>query len=44
MLRDGLAPGPVLERSEKYLLMINHPRQPPRPPQPLRVQGTLEDS
>ncbi len=40
MVRDGLAPGPVLERGEKYLLMINHPPQP-RPP---RVQGTLEDS
>jgi hypothetical protein len=38
MVRDGLKPGTVLERGEKYLLMINHPRPP------LRVQGTLEDS
>jgi 4-amino-4-deoxy-L-arabinose transferase-like glycosyltransferase len=35
MVRDGLEPGTVLARGEKYLLMINHP---------LRVQGTLEDS
>ena len=35
MVRDGLKPGTVLARGEKYLLMINHP---------LRVQGSLEDS
>jgi 4-amino-4-deoxy-L-arabinose transferase-like glycosyltransferase len=34
MRADGLAPGQVLMRQEKYLLMINHP---------LQVQGYVED-
>jgi 4-amino-4-deoxy-L-arabinose transferase-like glycosyltransferase len=35
LVRDGLKPGTVLARGEKYLLMINRP---------MRVQGILEDS
>ena len=28
MVRDGLEPGPILMRQEKYLLMTNHPARP----------------
>jgi 4-amino-4-deoxy-L-arabinose transferase-like glycosyltransferase len=31
---DGLAAGQILERGEKYLLMVNHP---------MRIDGTVED-
>jgi 4-amino-4-deoxy-L-arabinose transferase-like glycosyltransferase len=37
MRRDGLQPGPVLMRQDKYLLMTNHP-----PPQGARVESSID--